>query len=82
MDKTGFVVKVMSKGREYFYLRRSFRKDNKPQNKNIFSFGSREKAIGNLSEWKEDKEKIPKELRNMGYELEDISNWLEQLKNK
>lgn len=82
MDKTGFVVKVMSKNREYFYLRRSFRKDNRPQNKNIFSFGNKEKALKNLIEWKNDFNKIPIELKGLGYDSKDISDWIDQIENK
>jgi hypothetical protein len=82
MDKTGFIVKVMSKNREYFYLRRSFRKDNRPQNKNIFSFGSREKAIKDLVDWKKDFNKFPVELKKLGYDPEDILSWLKQIETK
>jgi hypothetical protein len=82
MDKTGFVVKVTSKNREYFYLRRSFWKDNRPQNKNIFSFGNKEKAVKNLNEWKNDFNKIPIELKKMGYDLEDVLTWIEQIESK
>jgi hypothetical protein len=82
MDKTGFVVKVTSRGREYFYLRRSFWKDNRPQNKNIYSFGSRRKALENLRQWQEEFNTFPDELKEMGFAIQDVSRWIEQIKNK
>jgi hypothetical protein len=82
MNKIGFVVKVKAKNKEYFYLRRSFWEDKQPKNKNVFSFGNREKAISNLSLWKENIEMLPGELKEMGYNLEDVNKWLEEIKDK
>lgn len=83
MAKTGFIVKNVSKGREYFYLRKSIRvKNNVVNKKNLFSFGSRKKAIENLNEWKNDISKMPNELKKLGYDLEDIDNWINQIESK
>lgn len=85
MKKTGFVVKVKAKGKEYFYLRKAERlKENKAikRDRNIFSFGSRKKAIENLSMWSEDIINMPGELQKMGYELEDVLSWIEQIESK
>lgn len=84
MAKTGFIVKNVSKGREYFYLRKSIRvkTNNVVNKKNLFSFGSRKKAIENLNEWLNDVSKMPSELKNLGYDLEDVKIWIEQIESK
>jgi hypothetical protein len=82
MRKTGFLVKVSSKGRQYFYLRRSYWINSVSKNKNIYSFGSRESAIKNLCEWKNDISKMPETLKNMGYDINDVLNWIEQIERK
>ncbi|WP_256816686.1 hypothetical protein [Cytobacillus sp. Bac17] len=85
MSKTGFLVKVSSKGREYFYLRKSERlKENKAvkRDRNIYSFGTRSKAIENLQDWQRDIEKMPNDLKILGYDREDVLSWIEQIENK
>lgn len=85
MSKTGFLVKVSSKGREYFYLRKSERlKENKAvkRDRNVYSFGTRSKAIENLQDWKRDIEKMPNDLKILGYDREDVLSWIEQIENK
>lgn len=82
MSKTGFLVKVKAKNREYFYLRKSFWKDNKPQNKNVFSFGNKQKALNSFYEWKNNIENMPSDLREMGFDREDIVNWIDQIEGE
>lgn len=81
-SKIGFIIKVKSKGREYFYLRKSIWEDNKSKNKNIFSFGIREKAIKDLNNWQNDISRMPKELKNMGYNLNDVKIWIKEIEHK
>lgn len=82
MTKKGFIIKVKSKGREYFYLRRSVWKNKVSRPENIFSFGSKEKALHKISLWKNNTDSFPEELKKMGFGEEDISLWLEQIENK
>lgn len=85
MSKTGFIVKVKSKGKEYFYLRKSERnKDDKSKKRdtNIYSFGTREKAVENLTLWKDNIDIIPEELKNMNYDREDVSSWIKKIESK
>jgi hypothetical protein len=85
MKKTGFLVKVRAKNKEYFYLRKAERlKEDKSikRDKNIYSFGSQEKAMENLLMWKNDITNLPGKLKDLGYELEDVLSWIEQIESK
>lgn len=78
-------MKVKSKSGEYFYLRVSERlRDGKgtKRDRNIFKFGSKENAIKNISIWEESMDFFPPELKNMGYNLNDLRSWKEQILNK
>lgn len=83
MNKIGFIVKVKAKGKDYFYLRKSIRdKNDLIRKENIFSFGHREKAIKRLQDWQTNEAQMPTELINLGYDLEDVRDWLEQINSK
>ncbi|WP_430483519.1 hypothetical protein [Rossellomorea marisflavi] len=80
MKKIGFIVKVKSKGRNYYYLRRSFWEDNKPKNKSVYSFGNHEKAVETIQHWIESPQAFPDDLKGYGYDLDDAERWLEEIK--
>lgn len=83
MTKIGYIVKVKAKGREYFYLRKSVRgKNNMVRKETIFSFGTKEKAFSKLLEWKYDLSLLPNELKKLGYDLEDVEIWINQINKK
>jgi hypothetical protein len=82
MNKVGYITKIKSRGKEYFYLRKSIRKLNSIEKKQIYSFGSRESALTNLRIWKENIESLPQELKNLGYSFDDVLYWIEQIENK
>lgn len=82
MSKIGFIIKNKSRGNEYFYLRKSIRVKDQVMKKNVYSFGIRSKAIALINEWLIDFTKFPKELLDLGYDENDVSKWLEQIKNK
>jgi hypothetical protein len=82
MNKIGYIVKIKSKGREYFYLRKSVRKVDLVEKKTIYSFGSKRNAIEKILLWKENLELLPEELKKLGYGKEDILKWIEQINNK
>jgi hypothetical protein len=82
LNKVGYITKIKSKGKDYFYLRKSIRKLDLIEKKTIYSFGSRESAIEKLLLWSENTFLFPPELRELGYGSEDVLNWIEQIKNK
>jgi hypothetical protein len=82
MNKIGYITKIKSRGKEYFYLRKSIRKSDSIEKKQIYSFGSREAALTNLKNWKENIEILPQELKELGYSLSDVLSWIEQIENK
>lgn len=82
MNKVGYITKIKSRGKEYFYLRKSIRKLNSIEKKQIYSFGSREDALKNLDNWKINIEFLPQELKDLGYSLEDVLYWIEQIEKK
>jgi hypothetical protein len=82
LNKVGYISKIKSKGKEYFYLRKSIRKLELVEKKTIYSFGTRESAMKKLLSWSENTFLFPPELRELGYGSEDVLNWIEQIKNK
>lgn len=83
MAKIGFIVRVRAKGKDYFYLRKSIRdKNDLIRKEKIFSFGNREKAIRRLQDWQSDIDHMPKELINLGYDLDDVQVWLNEINSK
>ena len=85
MSKIGFIIKVKARGKEYFYLRKSERtREDKSvkRDSNIFAFGQRDKAIETLKDWENDINSMPIKLKDLGYDLEDISAWIEQIESK
>lgn len=82
LKKTGFVTTVRAKGKVYYYLRKSKRVNGTVKKENIYSFGTKEKALNNLSNWISNKENIPLELLNLGYDEKDLVLWYEEIKKK
>lgn len=86
MKKVGFIIKISKKVNEkqyeYFHLRRSDRINKKKRDTNLYNFGNREKALALLKEWENEIDKFPKDLRNLGYSLEDVKKWKEDIESK
>jgi hypothetical protein len=80
LKKVGFVARVKSRGKFYYYLRVSFRNGQNPRNKSIYSFGNQQKAIDSIEEWISRPESFPGELKELGYDLEDAARWLQEIK--
>jgi hypothetical protein len=80
LRKVGFVVRVKSRNKYYYYLRKSFRDNQIPKNKNIYSFGNQQKAIDSIEEWISRPESFPGELKELGYDLKDAARWLQEIK--
>jgi DNA-binding transcriptional regulator YhcF (GntR family) len=82
MSKRGFVTKVKSNGKEYFYLRKSYRLAEQVIKKNIIAFGDKEKALSKMDSWIKDYNDFPAEYKKMGYDQQDIKKWIEEIKSK
>lgn len=73
----GYIVKVRANGKEYFYLRVSYRKNKKKKCRNIYSFGNKREAINILNRYIRDPENVPVRLR--GYRTNDFQKWLSKI---
>lgn len=79
-EKVGFLSRNKANGFTYINLRKSERviKNGKSQviKTNIFRFGRVEKAIENMYTWRDDFDKFPKELKDLGYDFDDLQDWI------
>jgi archaellum component FlaC len=82
LNKKGFITKVRSNGKEYFYLRKSYRLADQVKKKNIISFGDRKKALSKIDSWMKDYNDFPSEYKKMGYDQQDIKKWMDEIKSK
>lgn len=82
MNKVGYIAKIKSKGREYFYLRKSVRKSSSIEKKQIYSFGSKEATLEKLLTWEKNIELMPEELKRFNYGVDDILYWINQVESK
>lgn len=81
MSNSGFVQAVKAKGKFFFYVRISFRDENKkPRNKNIFGLGQKENAILLLNSWLVDSEIVPEVLKK--YTKDDFKKWISYVEGK
>lgn len=84
-NKTGFIIKVKSAGKEYFYLRKAQRvsrnpgKQKVPKNINVYSLGTVNKAIENIDKWLENPSTIPQVIADNGYNEEDFKKWKQRI---
>ena len=76
MKKSGYLSKKKSNGNTYIYLRRSYREDNKVKHEYIYSFGSMPNALEKMFWLRDNPEQFPKELKERGYNLMDLDNWI------
>lgn len=82
MAKIGYVTRIKTKGYEYFYLRKSVRSADSVNKVQLYSFGSRDKALKNLYAWKKNIDSMPQELKDLKFDSNDILSWIEQIENK
>lgn len=73
----GYIVKVRANGREYYYLRISYRKNKMKKCRNIYSFGNKIEAVQKLNKYIRDPENVPVRLR--GYRTNDFQKWLSKI---
>ncbi|MGE7191985.1 hypothetical protein [Lysinibacillus fusiformis] len=90
MKQVGYIIRHLKikngKEYEYFYLRRSDRfktsGESKEKRTYLYSFGNRKKALAQLDSWENDLGIIPKELTELGYSLEDVKKWKQEIESK
>jgi len=81
MSKSGFVQAVKARGKYFFYVRISFRNEEKqPRQKNVMSLGQKESALNLLSSWIEDVSNVPDPVKK--YKKEDFERWLKYVESK
>lgn len=81
MTKSGFVAAVKARGKYYFYVRKSFRDENKkPRNVALMGLGQKENALSLLNYWIEDEKNVPDNMRKYG--VEDFKKWIEYVESK
>lgn len=81
MARAGYVQAVKSRGKYFFYVRKSFRnEDGKPRTKNILALGQKEKAIEVLQKCISNPSDKPEALKK--YNVEDFNNWIEYILSK
>lgn len=81
MARAGYVQGVKSRGKYFFYVRKSFRnEDGQPRTKNILALGQKEKALESLQSWIDEPSKKPDAVSK--YKAEDFTNWMEYIQGK
>lgn len=80
--KIGYLSKNKSKGITYIYLRKSEREKDLVKKKNLYSFGRMPQALEDMYTWREQPEKFPEKLKELGYNLEDLQEWILTLETK
>lgn len=73
---TGYLIRKKSKGSTYIYLRKSKREDGKVNHNYIYSFGKMPAALDHLYSIINDKNPFPSKLKNEGYDIENILEWI------
>lgn len=74
-----FISRVKSKGNYYFY---AYVYDSQNYNglKTVHSFGRKDKALSQLSQWK-NKSNIPSGLIDLGLKIESLDEWRRKIED-
>ncbi|KAB5636575.1 hypothetical protein E8M24_25025 [Bacillus thuringiensis] len=73
----GFLTFNRSKEKLYVYLTKALRENGKKKNITLYKFGRMDIALENMYTWRDNFESMfPKELLNMGYDWNDLHNWI------
>jgi len=77
----GYLAKVKSKGRTYWYLKEYAGKQPFKMNRErtIFNFGNEENALAKMHFWKVKSDYFPVELIDLGYGKDDLQSWINQI---
>ena|SRR5690625_5152041 len=86
--KTGYLT-ASSKGKyKYVQLRRSVSVKNETTGDRVvkkellFSFGNYETSLENMRFWRENPAEFPEKLKKLGYDLNDLDDWILTLETK
>ncbi|WP_179885280.1 hypothetical protein [Bacillus cereus] len=72
-----FLTFNRSKEKLYVYLTKALRENGKKKNITLYKFGRMDIALENMYTWRDNfKSMFPKELLNMGYDWNDLHNWI------
>lgn len=81
MFRNGFVQAVKAKGTVYFYVRISFRNEQKKtRSRNVLGLGQKENALSLLQSWIDEEKNIPDNMK--GYKKEQFEKWIKYIENK
>lgn len=81
MSKSGYVAAVKARGKYFFYVRKSFRNEQKkPTAKNIMGLGQKENALATLQSWIDNEKNVPDNMRI--YREEDFKKWIKYVEGK
>ena len=75
-QKKGFLKFVRAKGNLYVYLAKGVKENGKKKTITIFGFGKMPLALEKLYSWRNEYEMFPQELKDMGYDWNDIHDWV------
>ena len=73
-----FVSRKKAKGEFYHYIF-MYDKTSEQGIKTVYSLGKKEKAIDQLTSWRYSTKDIPRELMNLGLQIERIDQWRKKL---
>lgn len=79
---SGYLIRKKSKGNTYIYLRKSSRENGKVNHDYIYSFGKMPAALDHLYSIVNDNSPFPTALKNEGYDIQNILEWIMTLETK
>lgn len=79
---SGYLTRKRKKGRIYIYLRKSKRENGVVKHEYIYSFGKMPAALDYLYEIVNAKKPFPDELKDEGYEIDNILEWIMTLETQ
>lgn len=75
-----FISRKKAKGEFYYYVF-MYDKTNDNGIKTVYSLRKKERALSQLSSWRESPNKIPIELLDLGLKLEVLDQWRKKLED-
>jgi hypothetical protein len=76
LEKSGYLSKKLSNGRNYLYIRQSYRLDGKVKHKYLYSFGAMPSALDKMYDILNNPETFPDKLKENGFNLNDLQEWV------
>ncbi len=79
---SGYLIRKKRKGNTYIYLRKSKRENGIVKHEYVYSFGKMPSALDHLYEIINDQSPFPHELKEEGYEIDNILEWIMTLETQ